>query len=78
MSHYIGRLVGASHEAFPKRYKGPLYPVLYLSPPGFPAPLYCTFMNMEAVRGFLSPLASGLNTGSIKDTVVCLFRSSLG
>jgi hypothetical protein len=33
-------------------------------------------MNMEAVRGFLSPL--GLNAGSIKDTLVCRFRSSPG
>ena len=29
-------------------------------------------MNMEAVKGFLAPL--GLNTSSIQDTVVCIFR----
>lgn len=28
---------------------------------------------MEAVKGFLAPL--GLNTSSIQDTLVCLFRS---
>ena len=30
-------------------------------------------MNMEAVKGFLAPL--GLNTSSIQDTLVCIFRS---
>jgi hypothetical protein len=31
-------------------------------------------MNMEAVKGFLAPL--GLNTSSIQDTLVCIFRSA--
>ena len=32
-----------------------------------------TYMNMEAVKGFLAPL--GLNTSSIQDTLVCILCS---
>jgi hypothetical protein len=31
-------------------------------------------MNMEAIKGILGPL--GVNTASIQDTLVCVFRSS--
>ena len=74
MGHHIGRLVGASHEAFNKS---------HIKTPHTPSSLYIflplihllrhTCMNMEAVKGFLTPL--GLNTNSIQDTLVCLFRS---
>ena len=41
MSHHIGRLIGASHEAFPNRYKGPFRvftPPCALSPHVYPLP----------------------------------------
>jgi hypothetical protein len=73
MSSVSGWLVGASHEAFPIAYIIPCTPssaCIFLSP-RFTARHTC--MNMETVKGFLSPL--GLNTSSIQDTLVCILRS---
>ena len=74
VGHHLGRLVGASHEAFNKSHiKTPHTP----SSPYIFLPLIHllrhTCMNMEAVKGFLAPL--GLNTNSIQDTLVCLLCS---